>query len=716
LNSECSQALDGSRAIGLDTAPARNSAASVSMSASASYVTFASRPARHRNAIRPSAAYDDAADAAAIHRSFPPWTTRAGRQTMCSNADDDTSALAWREPAVQADRPPRCTLRRAGTATRARGRGVRHQSFESRTVQLRRLFLVLSCALSVTVIAMTVSVVGSAWEDLREANAGLAAMQQLQAALVVAEMASRERGPANGVLGDDLPGDPAKIDRLRAFRQKTDAAFDALEHMLATGGASSKRVREMMQGARRQLALAREAVDAEARKARSARRPTEIREAVTQMFEVIEDITPATIKLTNDATATFPVATNSLVAARQAAVLREYAGRLGSLLTAPLALRQRLTLEDRAAIDQMRGRIEQLRQQLSAFAAAAAARPPVRAAIDNMQTRYFGKAIPFVEEETAIGMRDGRYDVDTAQFAARYVPDMDSIVTLRDVLMGDATDDARHGLAHARNAALLTAAGGALTLFLLGLTLLLLHRRVIRPLATTTELIVTIAQGNLDIVVPRPRFRDEVANILGAIAILRDNSIARREAENAIRQMAHYDGLTGLPNRRLLEDRMDQVLASARRRGTKVAVLFIDLDKFKQVNDQRGHEAGDWLLKQVANRMRAALRESDTASRVGGDEFVVLLPDTGQLEDAVNVARKIREQMERPFAMEDGTVLEISCSIGVAMYPDQANEARDLLRFGDDAMYVAKKNGRNAVAVFGANPDTPSPELAPVKK
>jgi diguanylate cyclase (GGDEF)-like protein len=306
--------------------------------------------------------------------------------------------------------------------------------------------------------------------------------------------------------------------------------------------------------------------------------------------------------------------------------------------------------------------------------------------------------------------------VDTAQFAARYVPDMDSIVTLRDVLMGDATDDARHGLAHARNAALLTAAGGALTLFLLGLTLLLLHRRVIRPLATTTELIVTIAQGNLDIVVPRPRFRDEVANILGAIAILRDNSIARREAENAIRQMAHYDGLTGLPNRRLLEDRMDQVLASARRRGTKVAVLFIDLDKFKQVNDQRGHEAGDWLLKQVANRMRAALRESDTASRVGGDEFVVLLPDTGQLEDAVNVARKIREQMERPFAMEDGTVLEISCSIGVAMYPDQANEARDLLRFGDDAMYVAKKNGRNAVAVFGANPDTPSPELAPVKK
>jgi len=113
--------------------------------------------------------------------------------------------------------------------------------------------------------------------------------------------------------------------------------------------------------------------------------------------------------------------------------------------------------------------------------------------------------------------------------------------------------------------------------------------------------------------------------------------------------------------------------------------------------------------------MRTALRESDTAARVGGDEFVVLLPDTGKLDDAVNVAQKIREQMERPFTMEDGTVLEISCSIGVAMYPDQADEARDLLRFGDDAMYLAKKHGRNAVAVFGASPDTPAHGPAPMQ-
>jgi diguanylate cyclase (GGDEF)-like protein len=101
---------------------------------------------------------------------------------------------------------------------------------------------------------------------------------------------------------------------------------------------------------------------------------------------------------------------------------------------------------------------------------------------------------------------------------------------------------------------------------------------------------------------------------------------------------------------------------------------------------------------------------------VGGDEFVVLLPDTGKLEDAVNVAEKIREQVELPFVMEDGTVLKISCSIGVAMYPDQTDEGRELLRFADDAMYLAKKHGRNAVAVFGANAGTKAAGSAPMEE
>jgi diguanylate cyclase (GGDEF)-like protein/PAS domain S-box-containing protein len=182
----------------------------------------------------------------------------------------------------------------------------------------------------------------------------------------------------------------------------------------------------------------------------------------------------------------------------------------------------------------------------------------------------------------------------------------------------------------------------------------------------------------------------------------------RKAAEDSIRKMAFFDQLTGLPNRRMLEDRLAQLLALAQREQRKLSLLFVDLDKFKAVNDQHGHAAGDWLLKQVASRMGSVLRTSDTAARVGGDEFVILLPDARTTEEAVLVAEKIRCVLELPFVMDDGVELDISSSIGVVMYPDQADNMRDLLHFGDEAMYRAKKGGRNAVAVFAA-PAQPSP-------
>ncbi|MBV7476593.1 MULTISPECIES: diguanylate cyclase [unclassified Pseudomonas] len=180
----------------------------------------------------------------------------------------------------------------------------------------------------------------------------------------------------------------------------------------------------------------------------------------------------------------------------------------------------------------------------------------------------------------------------------------------------------------------------------------------------------------------------------------------RKAAEEVIRKLAFYDRMTSLPNRRMMEDRLGQLIALAKREERKLSLLFIDLDKFKAVNDQHGHEAGDWLLAQVASRMGSVLRESDTASRIGGDEFVILLPDARNAEDAVVVAEKIRLVLEQPFVMENGVTLSISSSIGVVIYPDLADNLRDLLRYGDEAMYRAKKGGRNAVEVFTLLPLT----------
>ncbi|XYJ11309.1 diguanylate cyclase domain-containing protein [Telluria sp. B2] len=172
---------------------------------------------------------------------------------------------------------------------------------------------------------------------------------------------------------------------------------------------------------------------------------------------------------------------------------------------------------------------------------------------------------------------------------------------------------------------------------------------------------------------------------------------ARKLQEDEIRHQAHHDILTGLPNRLLFGDRLRQALLSAQREGHKLAVIFFDLDKFKPVNDTYGHAVGDLLLQQVATRVRGALRASDTLARIGGDEFVVLLPRIVAAPDARRVAEEILAALNRPFALETAT-LHISGSLGVAVYPDSALDAEALLHHADQAMYDAKLGGRGCVA------------------
>jgi len=173
----------------------------------------------------------------------------------------------------------------------------------------------------------------------------------------------------------------------------------------------------------------------------------------------------------------------------------------------------------------------------------------------------------------------------------------------------------------------------------------------------------------------------------------------RKAAAERMRRMAHYDALTELPNRTLLSDRLQQALATARRDKTRLAVMFIDLDMFKPINDTLGHYIGDLLLKEVAKRIQDCLRESDTAARIGGDEFVVLLPVIESEQDAMAVAEKIRYALCQPVELA-GHTLHVSSSIGVAVYPEHGGEERALLKNADNAMYHAKAAGRNIVKLF----------------
>lgn len=164
----------------------------------------------------------------------------------------------------------------------------------------------------------------------------------------------------------------------------------------------------------------------------------------------------------------------------------------------------------------------------------------------------------------------------------------------------------------------------------------------------------------------------------------------RKNLDEYVRHQATHDFLTGLPNRCLFEDRLNQVLARAKRQGKKAALFFIDLDDFKQVNDRFGHTAGDKVLRDAGSRILSCIREMDTACRLGGDEFTVILPDIGGAEEAKSVANRILEAFNEPFDLEDGASVSIDLSLGIALFPDHGEGSEELLRNADSAMYRAK--------------------------
>lgn len=176
----------------------------------------------------------------------------------------------------------------------------------------------------------------------------------------------------------------------------------------------------------------------------------------------------------------------------------------------------------------------------------------------------------------------------------------------------------------------------------------------------------------------------------------------RKLAEKRVETLAYYDSLTGLPNRSLLYDRVTQALAQARRTKKKVAVLFLDLDRFKFINDSLGHSVGDLLLKEVAGRLTDCVRSKDTVARNGGDEFVVLIEDLSEPQEVEDVADRILEELSSTFLIA-GHSLQVSCSIGISLSPENGSDRETLIRYADQAMYAAKENGRNTYRFFNAD-------------
>ena len=203
----------------------------------------------------------------------------------------------------------------------------------------------------------------------------------------------------------------------------------------------------------------------------------------------------------------------------------------------------------------------------------------------------------------------------------------------------------------------------------------------------------------------------EVRDALGLrshfVAVVNDITDKKR-AEQELRYLANYDTLTGLPNRALLSERLGRAIVRARRQETRVAVLFLDLDRFKDINDSLGHAAGDRLLKAAATRLQATVGASDTVARLGGDEFTVVLEDVESFPAVERMAREILTAFTMPLEVDERHDVSITPSLGISLYPDHALVPTDLLKFADTAMYQAKAEGRNTYQIYNETMDAES--------
>ncbi len=203
----------------------------------------------------------------------------------------------------------------------------------------------------------------------------------------------------------------------------------------------------------------------------------------------------------------------------------------------------------------------------------------------------------------------------------------------------------------------------------------------------------TINENTIHVESTASLIRDSRGNVTGTVEIFRDIS-ERIRNEDTIREMAFQDPLTGLANRRLFEDRLEQAIAKSRRYGLQFGLLTLDLDNFKEINDTFGHEAGDQVLRESADRIRACCkRDLDTISRHGGDEFCIIFTDCNGREQLTVIAEQLLRKFEHPFQLA-GTLVEVTTSIGISIFPDNGTEMKELEIASDRAMYAAKKAGR----------------------
>ncbi|KQM68684.1 diguanylate cyclase [Xylophilus sp. Leaf220] len=572
---------------------------------------------------------------------------------------------------------------------------------------LARLSVVLTSLIAALVTALFARIFLDEWQRYRSLGEGLVSMQAARQALVVAEKLAFERGPMNAVLGDGDSPTPDHRARLAASRARSDATMEKLvDYIELAGHAADRDTLPLLEETARAVARARAEIDRLADLPRSRRDPVAVRQAQQDMFAVVPPLMAAHTALSRNATDAYRPISEGMAGARMCAELREYAGQLGSQFTVALTTGQPLTPTDHQSIGFLHGRLVQLQTLVQRPLMRLPPDAPARVALETMDRRYFGSGLHFVflmQERSRLGEP---YGYDAAAFAQRYVPDMQPILDLRDVLVQDAFAGAQEARSVARRRLAITGSLSALILAALAVSAWALRRRVVRPLLAAAQTLRDIADGQLDKPVPGSDRTDEVGAVQDALQRLRTGAVEKRRLEREhihliedLERLSLTDPLTGILNRRAFTEALRNSATRADARHLPIAVMLFDIDHFKQVNDRHGHEAGDRVLMRVAAVAQNMLRTGETVARYGGEEFIVLLvhPDPA---GAMRAAERLRSGIEAAcIDLQNGQQVRVTASFGVATARNALCNLEDLLRAADTALYAAKAQGRNRVVL-----------------
>ncbi|PMS11478.1 sensor domain-containing diguanylate cyclase [Trinickia caryophylli] len=575
----------------------------------------------------------------------------------------------------------------------------------------RRFAIGVAIAL-VPMLVLSYVLLAYEWTALARVNESMRHFRAFRATLSAMEKISAERGPMNGVLGEDQPVPATRTILLRRARIDSDDQLAQLFDLLRPEKCPScegdyAAVKQL----KADLAATRAEADRLAALPRAARGDRAVEEVIARMFRVVDGFGPIAVSRTTFVARGAPSVFNCLMIARIAADLREHAGRLGSQLTAALALGRPLTIDERLAIAYTRGRIEQLRTAINVRMVDLPALSVE--AFAPINTRYFGEGLTYVSEVEARAQHTGGAGVSTGQFAERYVPTMLPIIGFRDAVMARAQTELQRRRDSTRVTALAVTASDAVLLMAFAWVAIGFRRDIVRPFVQATECIRAIASGDYAREVPATFSRLEVRTMFEAIRTLKENSIARArlETERArlieeLATMAETDSLTRLLNRRAFESRARAMCEQGHDAGSPVALIMFDLDYFKRINDTHGHAVGDDALRLVARLCRQQFRRTDIVARIGGEEFAVMTR-VQNVDEAQAMAERMRQEIaDAMLATDSGTPCRMSASFGVAHSSAERPDLARLFKQADQLLYEAKLAGRNRVMTQPLAPNT----------